>query len=332
MLSELITLVTVEKRKLLEIYALMVRSRILDQTLLQSRKDKENKPLVFSGIGQEAGPATIVSLLKERDYLLPHYRGYAAVLAKGVDLRAIVAEVYGKKTGIADGIGGFTNYPDPVHHVSGHGSVMGSVFPAAVGHGLAARYRKDGSIVAAFFGDGSATRGTFWGSLALSTLWKLPILWVCENNAFSLSTRSERLAVTSLTTQASAMGVKARRINGNSVLEIFGAAKKAIARVRAESQPFFLELATYRVTGHDSSDSQWYQSLDEIKLWRKKDPLVLLRDKLFLVGYLTPVLEREIAASAKKEVEEAIDSSGKEKPITVEEFFQKYDERKAVNF
>lgn len=323
-LFELITLITAKKQKLLGIYMLMVRSRMLDEALLKSSKEKKTQSLVYSGIAQEAGPATIVSLLEERDYLLPHYRGYVAVLAKGVDLRTIVAEIYKKKTGIVEGIGGFTNYSDPARRVVGHGSVMGSVFPAAVGHGLAARHRKDGSIVVAFFGEGSATRGTFWGSLSLSALWRLPILWVCENNTFSCSAKTEQFMTTPLVTQASAMGVKAKRVNGNNVLEIFSTAKNVITKVRSNSQPFFLELATYRITGHTSIDSQWYQSPDEIQHWSKKDPIILLRDKLFLTGYLTPVREREIMESAKKEVEEAIDSAEQEESLTAEEFFHKY--------
>lgn len=323
-LFELTALITAKRQKLLKIYTLMVRSRMLDEALLKSSKDRKIQSIVYSGIAQEAGPATIVSLLEEHDYLLPHYRGYASVLAKGVDLRTIVAEIYGKKTGIAEGIGGFTNYPDPTLRVVGHGSIMGSVFPSAIGHGLAARHRKDGSIIVAFFGDGSATRGTFWNSLALSALWRLPILWVCENNTFSCSVKTEQFITTSLVTQASAMGVKAKRVNGNDVLEIFSTAKKAIDKVRSTSQPFFFELTTYRIAGHNSIDSQWYQSPDEIQHWRKKDPIVLLRDKLFLAGYLTVFYEREIMESAKKEVEEAIDSAEKEESLTAEEFFHKY--------
>ncbi len=324
MFSEVKILATVEKHKLLDIYKLMVKSRILDEILLLSSKNNKTQSVVFSGIGQEAGPATITSMLEKHDYLLPHYRGYAAVLAKGVDLRAIVAEICGKKTGIAEGIGGFTNYPAPTHHVIGHGSVMGSVFPAAVGHGLATRHRNDGSIVTAFFGEGSATRGTFWGSLALSVSWKLPILWICENNSFSLSTRPESATKNAFITQASALGVKAKRVNGNSVLEIYDVAAKAISLVRSKSQPFFIELVTYRVSGHDSSDSQWYQSQDEINYWREKDPILLFRNKLLLMGYMNSTDEKELVDSVKKEVARALALTEIDKAITEEEFYKKY--------
>ncbi len=239
-------------------------------------------------IGQEAVAAGAVSVLREDDYLLSTHRGHGHFIAKGGDLRRTMAELFGKTTGYCKGKGGSMHVADiKLGHLGANGIVGGGI-PLATGAALASLIKGTDQVTACFFGDGAVNEGVFHESLNLAGLWKLPVVYVCENNMYALSTRLDRVfAVVNIAERAKCYAMPGISVDGMNVLNLRSVMEKAVARARKGDGPTLIECKTYRFFGHSRKDPSPYRTTEEEEKWKAKDPLVTFRRKLLEEGIVT---------------------------------------------
>jgi TPP-dependent pyruvate/acetoin dehydrogenase alpha subunit len=245
--------------------------------------DKIKSPVHLS-IGQESVTVGVVDAISDDDYVAGSYRCHAAYIAKGGDLGAMYAEMYGKSTGCAKGRGGSMHLIEPGHNVIGASAVVGTHIPVAVGHALALKNAGEGQMVVVFFGDGATEEGVFYESLNFASLHKFPILFVCENNGFAIHTPLEkRWATNSLCERVKTFGIPAERVCDGDVFAIRDAALSAVAAIRQGDGPHFMECETYRWREHvgpyeDYDDG--YRARDDQKPWVQNDQVARLAEML----------------------------------------------------
>lgn len=265
--------------------------------------DKIKSPVHLS-IGQEAVAVGVCDALKPDDVVAPTYRGHAAFLAKGGSPKAMLAELYGKAAGVAEGKGGSMHLVDMSHGVLGASAVVGTTIPVAAGYALALKRAGGGRVVAAFIGDGATEEGVFAETLNFAALHKLPLLFVCENNGLAIHTRlGKRWATERLCERVAAYGIPAERIADGDVLAIRAATASAVTAMReGGSGPRFLECVTYRWREHVGPGEDYdagYRSRSELEPWLESDPVALL------AGLVKPARRRVIDAAVEEEIAEA---------------------------
>jgi len=255
-------------------------------------------------IGQEAVAVGVCRALEETDVIASTHRAHGHTLAKGTPPEAIMAELYGKKEGCSHGFGGSMHLYDVARGNLGANAVVGGGIPAIVGAALAFKMRGEPRVAVAFFGDGATNIGTFHEALNLAQLWKVPALFVCENNRWAESTpASQQLAIEDLTKRAEAYGMESVRLYGQDVEDVYREAVHAVERVR-EGSPLFFLCDTYRLHGHYIGDPQVYRSKEEIEDARDNhDPLELTRPQLELSEEELEALEAEVAEVVEQAVE-----------------------------
>jgi acetoin:2,6-dichlorophenolindophenol oxidoreductase subunit alpha len=257
--------------------------------------------------GQEAVAVGVCAHLAPQDTLFTSHRGHGHVLAKGADVEATFAEILGRDTGLCRGRGGSMHLVDAAHGVLGATGVVGGNLPLAAGAAWAAQARGVENISVVFFGDGATGAGVFHETLNLAVLWKLPVLFVCENNGYAeFTSREEHSNVKQVSAFAAPYGLAAQTIDGNDVLAVREAAGAAIAQLRRGAGPYLLECMTYRMAGHFVGDAQHYRSKEELAAMREKDPIERLQRHLLAQG----VAQSELDASgeqAKQEVLQAVE-------------------------
>ncbi len=257
--------------------------------------------------GQEAVAVGVCANLARADYLFSGHRAHGHILAKGSDLYATFAEVIGRQDGLCKGRGGSMHLVDAANGFLGATGVVAGNLPLAAGAAFAAMERGDGRIAAVFFGDGATGAGVFHETLNLASLWRLPLLFVCENNGYAeFTSREEHSKVAKVSAFASPYGIPALTIDGNDVLIVHEAAREAVERVRAGGGPWLLECMTYRMAGHFVGDAQRYRSKDEMAAMKEKDPIDRLRRHLVDSGAAASELE-EIAARVKAELDAIVE-------------------------
>lgn len=258
-------------------------------------------------IGEEAVACGAVPALDARDAILATYREHGHALIRGVSARAIMAEMFGKLEGCSKGRGGSMHLFDVATRFYGGNAIVAGGLPLAVGFGLADRMRETGAITACFFGEGAVAEGEFHESANLASLWKLPVLFVCENNLYAMGTALERSeADTDLCEKARSYRMEARSVDGMDVLAVADAAREAVAFVRSGRGPLFLEMRTYRFRAHSMFDPELYRPKDEVERWRTRCPIESLKAKAAAAGLLgaedLDAMERDIAA----EIDDAV--------------------------
>ncbi len=254
-------------------------------------------------IGQEASAVGVCAALGEADKITSTHRGHGHCIAKGADVKLMFAEFFGKETGYCRGRGGSMHIADVERGNLGANGIVGGGLPIAVGAALAIRQRKRTDVVVCFFGDGASNEGAFHEALNMAALWKLPVIFVCENNKYGMSTSTERsMSVKNVADRAVAYAMPGRIVDGNNFADVAEAAHEAIARARAGGGPSLIESKTYRIRGHSRSDRNRYRTKDEIEEWSRRDPIVLFADELVGFGVLT----RDDIAQLEREVETEI--------------------------
>jgi pyruvate dehydrogenase E1 component alpha subunit len=257
-------------------------------------------------IGQEAVCVGATAALQSDDYVVATYREHGHAYAKGVSARAILAELYGKKTGVVKGLGGSMHLFDKKTHFLGGYGIVGGHVPIGAGAAFASKYRGDGRVTLCFFGDGASTIGGFAEGVALAALWKLPLVLICENNQYSMGTPLYRsLAVEDVSLRALAHGMARDRFDGDDVIKVKRRIGEAVERARATSEPTLVEVVTYRFRGHSMSDPGLYRTKDEVEEWRRRDPLGRCRQRLVEVGMQDADLEA-LEADVKAEIDDAV--------------------------
>lgn len=249
-------------------------------------------------IGQEAVAVGSVSALRKNDYVVTTYRDHGLALAKGTTARACMAELYGKETGCSKGLGGSMHFFDVENRFLGGHAIIGAHIPLAAGVAFNSKYQGKDDVVLCFFGDGSASIGGFHEGISLAALWKLPIVFICENNMYSMGTPLERtMSVHDVSQKASGYGIHGEQHIVTSVEGVEDVISKAVESAR-QGNPSLIELRTYRFRGHSMSDPGKYRTPEELEKYKNEDPLMYCRNKL-----LTVISEEEI-----KQIEDSVNA------------------------
>ena len=257
--------------------------------------------------GQEAVATGVLEMATPgRDYVITGYRDHVHAMKAGAPAREVMAELYGKETGSSRGRGGSMHIFDPTANFMGGYALVGQPFPLAAGLGLACKHKKTDQIAICFLGDGANNQGTFHETMNMASVWKLPVLFVCENNQYAIGTRIDRsTAVVDQYKRMCGYNIPASQHDGQDLDVVMEAAKKAVDHVRSGKGPYFIEFLTYRTRGHSMSDkTSAYRSKEEEKKWSERDPLRIYSDKLIKAGVLK---EADIKAM-EKEIDHEIET------------------------
>jgi pyruvate dehydrogenase E1 component alpha subunit len=275
------------------------------------------------GIGQEATVAGAIAALEPEDRVVAAYREHAHALVRGVPAMAVMAEMFGRRSGCCRGRGGSMHLIDASRRFYGGYAIVAGGIPLAVGLALADRLEQRPHVTACFFGDGAAAEGVFHESLNLAALWKLPVLFFCENNLYAMGTSLERhRAEPWIHRQAAAYRLEGMVVDGMDVLAVEAATRLAVEIVRGTGSPVLLEARTYRFRAHSMYDSERYRSKQEVAHWRARDPLETFPRRLRNQGMLDDDAARELDAAADATVEAAVAAAEASPPEPVEDLFR----------
>jgi TPP-dependent pyruvate/acetoin dehydrogenase alpha subunit len=294
------------KELMLQMYRYMVLGRLFEQRA----EEMANRGLVpgsiHLGVGEEASNVGPCLALAHEDYILPSHRGHVADIVKGANPGKLMAEMLGKATGSCGGRAGSCHFADAASRNLGVQGIIGAVFPVAAGAALTQKRLNTGHIVLAWFGDGAAHEGTFHEALNLSAIWKLPVVWVCVNNAYAMGTSfTSTTAVDNVADQACAYDIPGQVVDGNDVLATYEAVRQARARALAGEGPTLIECKTYRHRGHSTFDRNAYRTPQEMADWLARDPIQRFERVLREQGLLDDVLVAEMADEVRQVVDEA---------------------------
>ncbi len=283
--------------KMLEIYNMMHIIRNFEERALSFFEQNILRGSVHLCIGQEATPATVCSLLNPDDYIASTHRGHGHCLAKGADPGQALAELMGKATGYCGGRGGSMHIADVEAGNLGANAIVGGGIPIAVGAALASKMQNNGRVAISFFGDSATNEGVFHEALNLAAIWKLPVVFVCENNGYGISVPQwQSTSVKDISVRAASYGIEGVTVDGNDVEAIYDAAQKAIAKARNGEGPTLIECKTYRWLGHWTGDPCPYRTKEEVIEWKEKCPIKRCRARLLELG----VSEADIVAVEEK--------------------------------
>jgi pyruvate dehydrogenase E1 component alpha subunit len=293
---------------MLELYRDMVLARMFDERVVQIYARGLIPGSVFPGIGEEATFVGATRAVSQEDYMVSSHRGHAHELVKGTDAKRLLAELMGKVTGCCQGRIGSYAISDASCNNLGVNQVLGDGFTVAVGAALAQQRLKTGRMVLAFFGDGASSLGAFHESMNLSALWRLPVVWVCDNNLYSMSTRFDRMsAVGNVADRAGAYNMPGIVVDGNDVMAVYEVVCKARLRALSGEGPTLIECKTYRHRGHSASDLRRYRPQSEVEAWLQRDPIARFEKTLRESerGILDDQLVEQIAIEVRKCIDEA---------------------------
>ncbi len=300
-----------EKVRLLELYKIMQTIRKVELMIDSEYKNDEMKTPIHLSIGQEAISAGVCINLSQEDYVFGTHRSHAQYIAKGGDINKMIAELYLRKTGCSYGRGGSMHLLAPEVGILGSTAIVGGGLPLGTGTALASQISGDGKVSAVFFGDGAVDEGTFHECLNFAALKKLPVIYVCENNAYAINSHhSARHPKDNIYRWAESYDIPSFQIDGNDVLKVSEYAAEAVERARRGEGPTFLECVTYRWRGHigtvnDVGEGQ--RSQEEFDYWISKCPIRWYTNYLYDIGLLDEVTETSIIAEIDDKVQKAFD-------------------------
>ncbi len=291
-----------------ELTATMALIRAFETRVSELYRDGDIPGFVHTSLGQEAVAAGVGLALEDGDYIATTHRGHGHVLARGVDVDAMMAELFARAEGICHGKGGSMHLADPTKGVLGANAIVGASLPLAVGAGMSSKLLRQGRVAVAFFGEGAVNQGAFHEAVNLAAIWDLPVLFVCENNIYSEFTDSRTMArVPSVAERAASYGIAAEVVDGNDVAAVYRLASAAAARCRGGEGPFLIEAETYRWHGHYEGDAQPYKPEDEAAGWRERDPLEVSAARLQESGEASAAEIEGLREAAAAAVESAIE-------------------------
>ena len=286
----------------------MVLARRFEERCYQAYIERKIGGFLHLYPGQEACCQGVMEAARPgHDYVITGYRDHVHAIKCGADPKEVMAELYGKETGVSKGRGGSMHIFDVKHHFMGGYALVGGPFPLAAGIAKAIQLKGGDEISICFLGDAANNQGTFHETLNMAALYKLPVLFVCENNQYGIGTSIDRsTAVLDQFKRVCGYGISASQCDGQDFDVVYEHAKKAVAHVRNGNGPYFLELMTYRYRGHSMSDSRGYRTREEEELWKQRDPIFILRDRLIEAKALNMdefhAMEKEIDHYIESEV------------------------------
>ena len=258
-------------------------------------------------IGQEAVPVGACAAIAPGDLASGSHRGHGLAIAKGLGTDRLMAELLGRRDGYCQGRGGTQHVASLEHGFLGTNGITAGGIPIATGAALSARLRDTGQVVLSFFGDGATNQGTFHESLNMAAIWSLPVVYVCENNRYAMSTAiGDAVAIAHLADRAAAYGIAGETVDGNDVLEVRAAVERAAARARNGEGPTLLECETYRHLGHSKSDRREYRTDEEEQCWLQLDPILRSESRLLGTGELSPAALDDLNAEVAAEIDAAV--------------------------
>ncbi|HXJ33612.1 MAG TPA: pyruvate dehydrogenase (acetyl-transferring) E1 component subunit alpha [Candidatus Eisenbacteria bacterium] len=292
----------------LDLYRQMALCRRFEEAAARAYQQGKIRGFLHLYIGQEAVAVGAISAAAPTDYIVSTYREHAHYLARTGDARAAMAELFGKAAGCVGGRGGSMHLFDASQRFLGGWAIVGGHVPIAAGVAFASKYRGEPDVTLCFFGDGTANQGAFHEGLALASLWRLPVVFICENNMYAMGTPLYRtLSVQDVSVRAKGYPMEAEIVNGDDVLEMREAVRHALDRVRKTHEPFFLEAKTYRFRGHSMSDPAKYRTREEVEEWMQRDPLSILAHRIETLGIATPEQLAQIDTDMKAVVQDAVE-------------------------
>lgn len=293
--------------KLLEALRQMHLIRMFEEGAEQSYMKGLVHGTMHLSIGQEASAVGVGILLKQGDYITSTHRGHGHCIAKGAEPKYMFAEFFGKDTGYCRGRGGSMHIADVSSGNLGANGIVGGGMPIAVGAALALKQTRKPNVVICFFGDGANNEGAFHESLNMAAIWKLPVVFVCENNKYGMSTSTDRsTAVANIAQRAQAYDIPGVTVDGNDLSAVATAADVAIERARRGEGPTLLECVTYRHRGHSKSDRNRYRTKEEIESWIERDPIQAFQRELLKLELITDNDILQIVAGVEKDIEAGI--------------------------
>ena len=285
----------------LALYRQMVLIRRFEEEAARAYSQGKIGGFLHLYIGQEPVAVGAVAALQPDDYVITTYRDHGLALARGMTARSAMAELFGKVTGCSKGLGGSMHFFDVEHHMLGGYGIVGGHIPIAAGTAFASKYRGEKRVTLCFFGEGAVSIGDFHEGMSLAALWKLPIVFICENNEYSMGTPlSRELSVEDVSTKALGYGMARDRFFADHVLTVKDRLADAIERAREHSEPTLVEIRTYRFRGHSMSDPGKYRTQEELEERKRRDAVLRSRDELCAAG-----LGAEVE-HAEKDIEDVV--------------------------
>lgn len=295
-----------DRSTLVEMYRQLVLLRRFEERCAQQYALQKIAGFCHLYIGQEAVAVGVEAALNDDDYVISAYREHGQILARGTPAGPVMAELFGKVTGVARGKGGSMHLFDIPRNFYGGWGIVGAQIPLALGTAYASKYREDGRVTVCYFGEAAVNQGAFHEALNMAALWKVPAIFICENNRYGMGTPIEvSSALTDVYKRASAYGIPGEVADGKDAMAMYDAAKKAVDRARAGEGPTLLEARTYRYRGHSMSDPAVYRTREEVDEQRKNDPIPKMRDYLLSKKIAK---EKELDAIDEK-IEEEVEAS-----------------------
>jgi pyruvate dehydrogenase E1 component alpha subunit len=297
------------REQMLNLYRKMVTIRLFEEKIIDLYARGFIPGLAHLYIGEEAVAAGVCANLRKDDYITSTHRGHGHVIAKGAELKYMMAELFGKKTGYCKGKGGSMHIADIDIGVLGANGIAGGGIPIAVGAALSSKMRKTDQVTVCFFGDGASNNGVFHEGLNFASVHHLPVVFVCENNLYGISvSQKQHQAIQDISIRAVAYNMPGISIDGNDVCVVYEASSKSIQRARAGGGPTLIECKTYRWRGHhegDPNQGKRYRTMDEVKEWIEKCPIIRFEEKMLGEKILTKAKMNKIREEMKIEIEEA---------------------------
>ena len=311
------------KKDKLGLYRTMKKIRFFEQTVLKLTAEGLVHGSVHFYIGQEAISTGVCRCLKKEDYVMGTHRSHGLMISKGASLKKMLAEIMGRSGGYCRGKGGTMHLAAPEVGMMGTNGIVGAGIPIATGIAYGCRNFEKDRIVVCFFGDGAINTGAFHESVNLAAIWSLPVIYVCENNQYAISTDiNETASVDDLSQHAKAYGIPGFNIDGNDLEKVINTTTECIGIIKESNSPSLIICNTYRHMGHSIHDPRTYRSKSEEDLWQKKDPILSYEKILKKFGILNNKVISEIEYDISKEIDEAVDFAKSSKKPDQKELFE----------
>ena len=301
---------TLPKEQLLDMYRTMVRIRRFEETIRDLFFQAQIPGFVHVSIGEEAVPTGICAALADRDYITTTHRGHGHMLAKGGQLKPMMAEIFGRSTGYCKGKGGSMHIVSYDLGILGANGIVGAGIPIATGAALASSFRNNDAVAVSFFGDGASNEGTFHESLNLASLWKLPVIYVCQNNGYGEFTKTaDSTSVADIAKRAAGYDMPGVIVDGNDVIAVYEVMQQAVRRAKAGEGPTLIEAKTYRWEGHVVGEQAFvgeYRDPNEVEAAKQRCPIKLFGERVVATGFIAvPELER-VQTEVQQELDDAV--------------------------
>ncbi|KJS86603.1 MAG: acetoin:2,6-dichlorophenolindophenol oxidoreductase subunit alpha [Peptococcaceae bacterium BICA1-8] len=297
------------KELVLKMYEEMLKIRLFEEATIDVYQKGLMPGLAHPYLGEEAIAVGACTALENDDFITSTHRGHGHLMAKGGDMKKMMAEIMGKKTGYCKGKGGSMHIADVSLGILGANGIVGAGLPIAVGSALSSKRKNNNKVTACFFGDGASNQGTFHEALNMASIWKLPVVFVCENNQYGYSTAiSKHIAIENISDRAISYGFPGITVDGNDVEEVYEAVKVAVERARKGEGPTLIECKSYRWTGHSVGDpGTAYRTREEVTENKAKCPIIKYGKKLVENGLATEENLNNIKSSVQEMVKEAVE-------------------------